>query len=142
MHERDFAAWLDRFGPDLPRWSDAALRRSAERLLAASAEARAMLSRATRLAALIGAVATPPPPPLAAIVERATAQPQVTARRAARSPTRALPVWLGLGRWHVVAFASCLVIGIVVGVRSAVPSQTSYAIYDMVDGSVVEDLHE
>ncbi|WP_146101764.1 hypothetical protein [Rhodopila globiformis] len=139
MRERDFQALLDRFGPDLSRWRDAALRRSAEALLTSSVEARAMLARASRLAALIDAATTPPLPPVARIVERATARPQVPVRRPTL-PTR--PAWLGLGRWHAVAFASCLVVGVLIGIRSAHHPDNAYALYNVADGSDIGDLHE
>lgn len=144
MRERDLVSLLDRFGADLSRWRDASLRQSAEQLLASSAEARAMLARARRLAALTDAAATPPPPPLAALVGRATAHPQhpPAAARLPGPPASAGLLWLGLGRWHAVALASCLAIGILLGLHSAPRPDNSYAVYDVVDASPIGDFHE
>jgi hypothetical protein len=41
-----------------------------------------------------------------------------------------------------VAFASCLVIGILIGLHSASRTDTSYAVYDAVDASAAGDFHE
>ena len=140
MQESDFETLLDRYGTDLSRWRDASQRTAAAALLASSSEARALLARTVRLADLINAATTPPPPALDILVERATAYPQMAPPR----PERPVPDkgWLGLGRWHAVAFASCLVLGIVLGVGSAAHPDPLSAVYDMVDGSHVGDLHE
>jgi hypothetical protein len=144
METRDFETLLDRFGSDLSRWSDAAQRRSAEVLLASSAEARVVLTRAVRLAALVDSVETPPPPSLESIIERATGRGQMSSH-----PPRALartwgvpPGWLGLGQWHAWALVSCLIFGIVVGVGTAGRADYPDAVYDMVDGSHIEGFHE
>lgn len=140
MQERDFEALLDRYGADLARWPDAALSSDARALLVRSLEARTMLDKACRLADLFDAAAMPPPQPTEALVERATAHPQMAARR--KRISVADFSWLGLGRWHAVAFASCLVLGILLGVGSVSNSDSFYAVLDMVDSPQGGDFHE
>ncbi len=147
MKARDFEASLDRFGSDLSRWSDKAARNSAEVLLSSSVEARRLLARAVHLAALIDSVDMPPPPSLESIVEQATARPQLTFRRLSRPATgrRGAPIWpgwLGLGQWQALTLASCLVLGIAVGVGGTSRSDIPDSVYDMVDSSHIEVFHE
>lgn len=132
MTPRQFEEMLDRYGPDPDCWP-AALRARAERLLARSADARAVRDRILRLASLAELIETPPAPSIASIVARATARPQAGAPAVARPAGRRW--WLGLSRWHAAAFACCLLIGIAAGLASAPRSELPDSVYNLIDGS-------
>jgi hypothetical protein len=133
----DFQNLLDRHGSTMSVWPLRA-RRSAERLLAISPEARSVLARAAKLDALIRADSTPLPPTLDSILDRAWTYPQATSS-SAPTPLFGRPE---LGRWYVAAFASCLVCGLLLGVFSTIERQPPDWLYAMIDGSHVGEFHE
>lgn len=106
MRLTDFAAALDRHGPRMARWPGAE-RGAAERLLADSAEARAMLSAAASVDQAVAGLMQPahPLPPLAG-------------RAASARTVRAgvvMPSWPRLAAFGGAALAASLVLGFALG---------------------------
>lgn len=143
MNPREFQDLLDRHGAALDRWPDPAARTRAAALLAASAEARTRLERAGRLDDLCEAWRSPPPPPASVLVARAMAASRLPApRRPGAAAWLDAVGRLGLGRWQALAFAACLVVGIVCGAGNAANRDAWFALCDPIDGAYAGDLHE
>ncbi len=106
MRLTDFAAALDRHGPRMARWP-AADRGAAERLLADSAEARALVAAATSVDRAVAGLMQParPLPPLAGRAKSAR-----TVRAGA-----VMPSWPRLAAFGGAALAASLVLGFALG---------------------------
>lgn len=112
MRLTDFAAALDRHGPRMARWP-AADRGAAERLLADSAGARALLAAATSVDRAVAGLMQPahPLPPLAG---------RATAARTIRSGA-VMPSWPRLAAFGGAALAASLVLGFALGMALPPP---------------------
>jgi hypothetical protein len=133
MKISEFEIHLASYGTDLARWPSG-LRDAAEALVAASEEARALLRSEERIEALF-VDTVPPAPDAASITLRATARPQ-------RRPVPLLAQLLSprqpiLGWARVVMLASCLCVGIMIGILSPIRNHDSNML-DLIDGSAFE----
>jgi hypothetical protein len=133
MKIAEFEIHLTSHGADLARWPEG-LRDAAEALVAASEDARALLRSEERLETLF-VDTIPPAPDAATITLRATARPQ-------RRPVPLLAQLLSprqpiLGWARVIMLASCLFVGIVVGILSPIRQHDSNML-NLIDGSAFE----
>jgi hypothetical protein len=133
MRLAEFESNLAAYGTDLARLP-AQIREPAMLLIANSDKARALLRAEHRLDALF-ADAIPPAPEAASIVHRITASPQT---RPVSLLVRLLrPGETMFSRARIAVLASCLGVGLLVGIFSAHSSRESNVL-DLIDGSAFE----
>jgi hypothetical protein len=134
MNLAEFERYLDAHGSDLALWPQPA-GAEAERLLAQSAAARALMARQQRFEHLFE-LPDPPPAPAAAILAAAAmtrSQRQGIGGLLQRN-------WFAFGWPQMVGLAACLVVGFVIGALDMPGEQgTSLQTLDLIDGTGPSD---
>ena len=133
MKIAEFETYLVKYGSDRTRWPTE-IREAAEALIADSEEARVLLRAEERLSALFAAT-IPPAPDAGPIVQRTTARPlPKPAPLLAKLLRPGEPVFGGA---RILVLASCLGVGLLVGIFSAPPNHESNVL-NLIDGSAFE----